>query len=454
MTAATDSADLLSSARTALAAANERMTAATRHGFKTEEGGLVVSTEARAEFKSALGAAREATEIIKGLEFKGHVEGWLEQPEGRSSGVTHDAVAGGFFGALPSGLVPTGPTPRATPGQRFIDSPEFKSMAPNGDTAAFQLQSPLLEGMEFKDIHSGSIGTFTHPGFGSVERAAAISAPMRAARVRDLFPSARTNAVMIEYVEELGFVEPGDNAARTVAERTGVAPNDVFGLKPKSNIRFGTKQAPIRTIAHWVPAHRNTLNDEPQLRAIIDIRLMYGLKLEEDRQFLLGDGLGENILGILNVPGTQQYPGAATPGDQDTYVDAVRRAMTRVMLAEYEATGIVCHPYDWERMELTKDDNGQYVVAVNVAVGARKVLWQVPVIATPAIPEGTALTGAFGLGAQVYDREESNIRTSEHHEDFFVRNAVVILAEQRTGLVVWRPEAFVELDLLNAVPGA
>ena len=69
---------------------------------------------------------------------------------------------------------------------------------------------------------------------------------------------------------------------------------------------------------------------------------------------------------------------------------------------------------------------------------------------TPAIAEGTALIGAFGTGAQIYDRESPSIRVSEQHADFFVRNAIVILAEQRLALAVKRPESFVKVNFDNA----
>jgi HK97 family phage major capsid protein len=62
---------------------------------------------------------------------------------------------------------------------------------------------------------------------------------------------------------------------------------------------------------------------------------------------------------------------------------------------------------------------------------------------------GKALVGAFGTGAQLYDREEASIRISEQHSDFFIRNAIVILAEQRLALAVKRPEAFVEVTFDN-----
>jgi HK97 family phage major capsid protein len=82
-------------------------------------------------------------------------------------------------------------------------------------------------------------------------------------------------------------------------------------------------------------------------------------------------------------------------------------------------------------------------------MGSEPRLWRLPVVDTPAITEGTALVGAFGSGAQLYDREQASIRISEQHSDFFVRNAIVILAEQRLALAVKRPEAFVKIDFTS-----
>jgi HK97 family phage major capsid protein len=208
-------------------------------------------------------------------------------------------------------------------------------------------------------------------------------------------------------------------------------------------------------LAHWEAAHRNVLADEPQLRSIIDNELMYGLRLLEDSQILNGDGTGENLQGVLQTSGIQEYAwsdGAHLPVP-DNKADAIRRAATLSFLSYYEPTGVVLHPNDWEDMELAKDDQGQYLVAVSVALGGEQRIWRMPVIDTPAIAEGTALVGAFGTGAQLYDREQASIRISEQHADFFVRNAIVVLAEQRLALAVKRPEAFVKVDF-DAAPTA
>lgn len=431
--------DLISRGRAEVKSLNAQLDEITRSGWLDAEGNMHVKPEALEEFKSLVAKAEEVHTVVAGLERKGQLDAWLDSP------ATSE----------PAALVAAGGTEMMRPveykslGQRFVESAEFKGHRDSGfmDKAFLIDDIELTAGVQYKDVHSGSISAVTHPGFGSVYRAPMVQSPMLSWRVRDLFPQMSTNSVMIEFIEELGFVDQADNAAAPVPERDG----DTFGLKPKSNIRFDIKTTPIRTLAHWVPASRNVLDDEPQLRGIIDTRLLYGLRLVEDEQLLLGDGTGQNLLGIFNTPGIQLFPsGAYTPPVNETYVDAIRRAATRVMLAQYDPTGVVVHPYDWERMELTKDTQGRYLVAGSVTDGASKRLWQMPVVATPACPEGTALLGAFGLGAQVFDRMQSNIRTADQHSDFFIRNAIVVLAEERLGLAVYRPASMVKVDLVNA----
>jgi HK97 family phage major capsid protein len=188
------------------------------------------------------------------------------------------------------------------------------------------------------------------------------------------------------------------------------------------------------------------------LEGLINNELLYGLRLEEDLQILSGTGTGEDLLGILNTPLVQSYnwsSGANTPV-KDTKADAIRRAATLAFLAYYQPTGVVVNPNDWEDMELAKDSQGRYLLAVTVASGAEQRIWNLPVIATPAMPEGKALVGSFGIGAQLYDREAATIRIAEQHADFFVRNAIVVLAEERLALATKRPESFVKVNFDSA----
>jgi HK97 family phage major capsid protein len=412
---------------------------------ETGKGHFVVSPEARRDFTKTMGEAKEIKTRLAELGEYEALDSYLNDP---GEDPTH---TGG----------PKGGVQRVTMGQfkslgeRFLESKEYKERDPaTGFTRSSFVIEEDLSALERKDIYTAAGGTMTRFGFGRVETEPLVQRPYRTDRVRDLFPVAQTSGNLIEYMRVLGYLD-GQNNARPVAERETDADDSPFGLKPHTRLKLQPAQAPIRTIAHYEVAHRNTLDDEPMLRSIIDTELLYGLRLVEDDQVLNGDGNGENLLGILRTPGIQNYPGAVTPSpvqDTDTYIDAVRRAATRVMLAYYSPTGVVVHPYDWETMELTKDAQRGYVLALNVAVGAEKRIWQMPVVASPAMNQGVGLVGAFGLGAKIYDRQQSNIRIAEQHADLFIRNAIAILAEQRLGLTVSRPESFIKIDLPGSVP--
>jgi len=408
--------------------------------FRVEDGTVVVSSAQKNAFDKNMSDIREIKSLISGLEAMSEVESWGGS-QAKESVAQAVAAQAQQFSTVETRSI----------GEAFLASPEFKSLQ-NGRAGA-NMAAPFQYngGIQVKDVYTtlptGTLGNNANAVFGTVQRDPMIVPPKRTKRVRDLFPARSTTSTVIEYFIMSGFT----NNAAMVAERVG----NQFGIKPQSSMSFTGAQTSVKTMAHWEAAHRNVLADEPQLRGIIDNELMYGLRLQEDAQILLGDGTGENLLGVLKTPGIQTYnwsSGATAALNQkaDSRADALRRALTLSALAYYEPSGIVIHPNDWENIELTKDGNGQYLIATSVALGGEPKVWRTPLVESVAMPEGTALIGSFGQGAQLYDREQANIRISEQHADFFIRNAIVILAEQRLALAVKRPESFVRVSFDNA----
>lgn len=378
--------------------------------------------------------------VLKGHDSSADFLKALREPE---TPVTPVAVGA----AIAEALKGASPEEVKTLGQMFTESDEFKAMVSGGKLtmdSPFSVKGDLGGFYGRKDVFS-AMPTGTPGSFGTIQRDPMIQRPQRSMRVRSLFPARPTSAALIEFFQVTGFV----NAASPVPERDG----DDFAAKPQSSLTFEGRQAPVRTIAHWEAAHRTVLRNEPVLQSTIENELLYGLRLAEDDQILNGTGEGEDLLGILNTPGVQEYAWSDGPTDAvvaDNKADAIRRAMTKVLLAYYEPTGVVVDDRDWEDIELTKNSQGDYLLAVSIALGGEPRVWRAPVVATPAMGEGNALVGAFGLGAQLYDAEEGNIRIAEQHSDFFVRNAIVILAEQALALATKRPESFVKIDFDSA----
>ncbi|ODA67666.1 Phage capsid family protein [Methyloligella halotolerans] len=253
--------------------------------------------------------------------------------------------------------------------------------------------------------------------------------PQRRMTVRDLISPGQMDGNTLEYVQETGFT----NNAAPVAE--GAA-------KPSSDIKLDLISTSAKVIAHWMKASRQVVDDIPQLRSMIDQRLLYGLAYVEEQQLLSGDGTGQNLHGI--IPQATAYSAEFTPDDA-TAIDTIRLAMLQAVLAEYPATGVVMHPTDWARVELTKDAGGNYIIG-DPQGGISPTLWRLPVVETQAITSDKFLVGAFRLGAQVFDRWDSRIETGYVNDDF-TKNLVTILCEERLALAVYRPEAFIYGDL-------
>jgi len=262
--------------------------------------------------------------------------------------------------------------------------------------------------------------------------------PLRPNRVRDLFPVIPTTSNSIEFVTETLYQIEADM----------VADGDP---SPESNFQFDDETQTVRTLTHWVPINRNLLADVPALAGYIDLRLLEGLKEVEDRQLLFGDGIGQNLQGIMTTPGVQVFN--QSDGKQnDTIIDTLRRAMTRAQLAYFAISAYVLNPLDWEEAELTKSTIRDYVW-VNVGTGADPVLWKVPVICTTAMTHGEYLTGSFNMNAAVWDREEANMRITDSHANLWILNQLAVGLWERLAFTVFRPPAFVR-GSFNGAPAS
>ncbi|WP_426192564.1 phage major capsid protein [Massilia sp. DWR3-1-1] len=260
------------------------------------------------------------------------------------------------------------------------------------------------------------------------ERDTEIYGPLgRRTAVRDLLVTRPTTAPSIEYL--LG--------TRTGSAAIQAAEGD---QKAEMALAFELKQAPVRTIAVWIPASRQALDDEALLADYIDTELRDALQLTEDAQLLKGNGTGVNINGLW----TQAVAySRAVVGDSPS--DTLRRAITQVQLARGVATGVVINPIGLELLELDKDNEGRYQLAYTVTdADGRTSVWRVPVVVTDALAANEFLVGDFSRAARLYDRQQATVEIATQHADFFTRNLVAILAEERLALAVNRPDMLVK----------
>ena len=207
----------------------------------------------------------------------------------------------------------------------------------------------------------------------------------------------------------------------------------------------------LKKIAGYIKISDEMTEDAAFLVSEIEGRLLYALQLAEENQLLNGSGTGQNLRGLLNRSGLQTETAA---GEGDVF-DAIYRSLTKVELAtDLVADGIAINPMDYQKLRLSKDKNDQYIAGGpfqgqygNGQVMDNPAIWGKRTIVTPAIAQGTILVGAGKLGATIYRKGGLSLQATNTNEDDFVNNKVTILGEERLGLAVRRPSAFVKITI-------
>lgn len=323
-----------------------------------------------------------------------------------------------------TGVDPNGRRPQSI-GEWFVKSiafTEYNDVHKQGP----EVELPIGELLE-KDFNFKTLMDTTDWPSRDIRLPGYIEYPRRRLTVSDLLPQGNITAASLSYVQE----SAGTNAAATVAE--GAA-------KPESALTFTEVTTAVKKIATWIPVTSELMEDEPALRSIIDARLRLFIQLAEEDQLLSGDGLTTNLTGILNASGIQTQAVGADP-----VPDAIMKAMTLIQVnAKFQASGIVMHPNDWQEVRLLKTADGVYIWGSPADEGPMR-MWGLPVVPSEALSEGTALVGAFNVASQVFRRSGITMAASNSHDDFFVKNKLAILAEERLALAHYRPAAYCQV---------
>lgn len=342
----------------------------------------------------------------------------------RTAETQRSAATGGQAGTAEVG------TEVRSVGAQVTESEEYRTWASRGATgasSAIEVRS-LLDSSSTAGSESGLFVPRGTPVLGNVRRQRLF--------IRDLISVVGTSLNSVPYIRELNPLANGAGAA-TVAE--GAA-------KPEVSMQFQEYDATIRKIAAWIPMTTEILADATTLRGYVDGRLAYMLALAEEKQVLTGNGTAPNLAGILNTAGLQVLP--STDGAAADKAVALGKAIGLIEAVDGAADGIAMNPADYWAMVTSR--HAQFLDA-GLGSGApfgspAQAVWGVPVVRTPSLAVGKSVVGSWQLGATLLDREQTTIKVGDQHLDYFTNNKVVVLAEERVGLAVHRPDFFVEVD--------
>lgn len=321
-------------------------------------------------------------------------------------------------------------------GQIVADSDEFKA-------AMGQKNARNMDPVTVGSFHKTNIlnATGQNQPLVPADRLGGIIMPgLRRMTVRQLLPQNRTSSNLVEFAKELLFTSAAKPQGGTTSPDTATEGE----VKAESALTFELSNTAVITIAHFIPASRQVLSDAPMLQGYVDGRLRYGLMLEEEGELMTGTGANGKLNGLIN--NATAFTGGST---NQTVLDTLLKAFLQISLQNLEATGVVMHPTDWTNLMLLKDTTGRYLFSDPHGVEQPRV-WGKDVVATASQNSGYFLAGAFMLAAEIFDREDATVRVAEQHSDFFTRNLVAILAEERLALAIYRSAAIVYGAVSNA----
>lgn len=301
--------------------------------------------------------------------------------------------------------------------QRFVDSKAFQT------SRATRTDVPL-------DLDIGLKALFeTTAGF-APERARSgvlVAAATRPIQVLDLIPVFPIGQSIFKYMEET-------TRTHAAAERAEGA------ASPESAFVWTERTSTVQKITDSIPVTDEQLDDDQQVRSLLEQRLAFGLRQRLDGQVLVGDATGPNLRGLANVAGVQTQPKGTDPA-----LVAFMKALTKIRFTgRASPSGAIFHPNDWQDILLTQNANGDYLFGNPFAGPPPQHLFGVPVAIADAQPENTGLVADFTNFTRIDDRRGVALQTGYVGAQF-TEGKLTLRASLRAAFSVTRPAAVCQI---------
>lgn len=232
---------------------------------------------------------------------------------------------------------------------------------------------------------------------------------------------------------------------RQTVRTNNAAPVAVGALKPTSIFTLTRIESKLRVVAHLSePIPEYWLADLNSLRQFVEGEMVTGLAEAVAAQALTGDGVGENLTGIITTSGIQSI--AFTTDALIT----IRKSITALENLGLEARLIVMHPSTWESIELLRENGatGGYLLGTTNQPlpidRARRQIWGVPVALSTSLTAGAGAK-ALVLGSDsvtLFHDGTVSVKWGVMNDDFG-KNQVRCRAEGRFQMGVTRPSGVV-----------
>lgn len=336
---------------------------------------------------------------------------------------------------------------RKSLGELITNAPEFRALMKQFGDRIPDKARVQSDPIQVKSLFTGTSDTSGGAFVVNEQSGIVESLGRRPLTIRDLLSVRRTGSDTVEYVTQTSHTNnaaPVAEATSSATPTTGASSGAALtlaaggGYKPEGAWAFARATAVVKTIAEWVPATKRALSDVAALEGLINDELRADIAEAEETQILAGDGTGENLTGIATWSGTQ------TQAFSTDIIVTARKAITKAqVVGRVNPTAFAFSPGDVEKIDLVRDSTGQYLGGGPFREGQR-TLWGRPYIESQALSDGVGWLADWKKGV-LWDREQTTVTMTDSHADFFIRNLIAILAEERVAFAITRPAAFVKV---------
>jgi hypothetical protein len=304
-------------------------------------------------------------------------------------------------------------------GEQFVESPEFREYRGRGTMGAVELPNflgfdrrPALESRAAEDpITTATLSMDRYHWAGPA--GPSIVTPLLSVIGREPVTSGA-----VDYT----VWGPAPVAGGPIAEG---APKPAADLVPTP--ASGT----LGTYAHWKPISRQALEDSPRIQSIVEGKLRQGLALK----------LQAEALATITDPAVL-WQTASGPGASG----AIRKAIAVLQEDGYAPNAVLLNADDYANADLDA------AAASNSGPTSYGNFWGLVPVPVPGLAAGTCYVGDFKEAVTWFDRNTTSVYLTDSHADFFIKNLLVILAEQRALFAVTDPGAGVVTTIEAVAP--
>lgn len=201
-------------------------------------------------------------------------------------------------------------------------------------------------------------------------------------------------------------------------------------VKPLIDFEWKTNSSTAKKVADKIKVSTEMLDDIDFLAGEISNELKYRVDMAVDAAILAGAG-GDSIYGITHW--ASAYALTTVKTSKPNNYDAILAGATQIKNLFFNPTYAFINPIDATNMEMTKIDDGMYVIPPFATANGKRISG-LTVIESPAIPVGYLLVGDMSR-CKVRELKTFAVTVGWVNDDFEL-NLVTMIGERRLHLFI------------------